>query len=823
MRRISMTIRQKVLTVAIIPAICVAIILLVYFSTQRSHDIERSLHRDVAQIATFIAKTSEFDLLTGNLDTLQKTINHISHEHELVYIKILDKNHKIVASIDKRNNRANHLPPTATRAKHLFEVAKRITITPITVNDYELSEKSSAQPAVHGRQTIGQVIIGATDIYTTRRKEKLEQQALLIMVITISLTMIFAIFLARTVSNPLSLLSRGIEKIKAGDLDYRIKEQSGGEIGILENSVNEMAVSLSKAQEIERRQAANILQTERIKAHTTLESIGEGVITTNELAIITYINPTASRLTGYSYEESVGKPLHTIFNAYIEQEDEQTTYPIDSCLQHGHVVRHDALLKLLRKDGEEFIIRDTATPIRDHNNAVIGAVVVFDDFSTLHAMAEKLVYQAAHDDLTGLFNRREFENQLDLAINETQQLLTQHTVFFIDLDQFKVINDTCGHAAGDQLLKQVSQLFKSKLREHDIIARLGGDEFGIILRDCREEKALDLANSLLDLLHSFVFYWGNQQFNIGACIGIVCLDQKFINTSDVMMAADSACYLAKESGRNKLHIYTPTDKDQQKRRSEIKWVQHLKNALDTNQFMLYAQKIHPLNQTDQPAHYEILLRLNQDNNIFSPGTFMTVAERYNLMPEIDRWVIQALFSRLRHMNASTTRQFEPIRFNINLSGQSLTHEDFQNFVYDRVMACKIDHSLITFEITETATIANMAHAIEFMKTLKDMGCRFALDDFGSGLSSFGYLTSLPLDYIKIDGKIVRDIVSNPINMTIVESINQIAHIMGLKTIAEFAESDGIITRLRDCGIDFIQGYHVHTPSPLDDILATKTS
>lgn len=818
MKKISLSIRQKVLTVAILPAACLAIVLLSYFITQRSHDIERSLHSEVERIATFTAKNSEFDLLTGNLITLQTSISHIAREHELVYIKILDKNHHVVASIDKRDSKTSQPPSAALDAKHLFIVKKSITITPIAVNDYEMSKRSD----LSGKQTsriIGQVIVGATNYYNNKIKKELEQRAVLIMGFAIFLTVIFAIFLAQSVSRPLTLLSRGIEKIKAGDLQHRIREQSGGEVGLLEKNINDMATSLAKAQKIERRQAENILQSERIKAHTTLESIGEGVITTNELAVITYMNPAATRLTGYTYEESLGKPLNTIFNAYIEQEEDQISYPINSCLQHGHIIRHDALLKLLRKDGEEFIIRDTATPIRDHNSKIVGAVVIFDDFSTLHAMAEKLVYQAAHDDLTGLYNRREFENQLDLVINETQQLQSHHTVFFIDLDQFKVVNDSCGHAAGDQLLKQISQLFKSRIREHDVIARLGGDEFGVILRDCKQDKAIELANKLHEMLHNFVFQWGNQQFNIGACIGMVNLDPKFINTSDVMMAADSACYLAKEKGRNNLHIYKPTDQDQQKRRSEVKWVQHIKNALDSDMFVLYAQKIHPLTETEQPDHYEILLRLNQDGNIFTPGSFMSIAERYNLMPEIDRWVIEALFSRLKYMDSSVTLQYKPIRFNINLSGQSLTREDFQNFVYDKVMACKIDHSLITFEITETATIANMAYAIDFMKTLKQMGCQFALDDFGSGLSSFGYLTSLPLDYIKIDGKIVRDIVTNPINMTIVESVNQISHIMGLKTIAEFAESEAIMKRLRGCNIDLAQGFHIHTPAPLDEILA----
>ncbi len=820
MKNNMLTIKRKVLLVAILPALCLASLLSFYFIIERSHDIERTLHAEIDNLAEYIAKNSEFDLLTGNFADLNKSLERISQQRAISFIKILDRNGETVASIDKRTNISPH-PDIADARNHQFESNHSITTTQVNINDYQTDSGPIQNQNAATRQTIGRVVIGATTVFADKMKHDLVTQALIITSIAICFTLLFGILLARTVSNPLTLLAQGIQKIKNGNLQHRIKEQSSGEIGLLEKNVNEMATSLANAQTIERRQAANLLQSERIKAHTTLESIGEGVITTNENGIITYINPTAIRLTGYNYEESVGRPLGEIFKSYFESTQEQIAYPIESCLKHGHVVRHDALLKLIRKDGEEFIIRDTATPIRDHNGKIVGAVVIFDDFSTLHAMAEKLVFQAAHDDLTGLYNRREFESQVDLALNESQQSQSDNSIFFIDLDQFKVVNDTCGHIAGDQLLKQISQLLKSKIREHDVLARLGGDEFGIILRNCHQDKAAELAKTIIDALQAFVFYWGNQQFNIGACIGLVELNNKFINTSDVLMAADSACYLAKEAGRNSMHIYQPSDKEQQKRRSEDKWVKRLKTAVDQNNFVLYAQKIHSLTQRPQPPCYEILLRLNLDGNLYTPMTFMTAAERYNLMPDIDRWVINKMFSTIKAYYMNENIIHPPTRFCINLSGQSLSRDIFQKFVYDKVMACNIDHSLITFEITETATIANMAHAIEFMKTLKQMGCQFALDDFGSGLSSFGYLTSLPLDYIKIDGKIVRDIVTNPINLTIVESINQIAHIMKLQTIAEYVESDAIVNLLQAREIDFVQGFHLDKPVPLETIFSTS--
>jgi diguanylate cyclase (GGDEF)-like protein/PAS domain S-box-containing protein len=817
MKKSKSTIRQKLLLVAIMPAACLAVLLSFYFITQRSHDVEASLHQEMNHLAEYIAKNSEFNLITGNFPELEKSLKRVASERAILYIKILGANEKTVAYIDKRESKSSSLPAAALNAKHVFETSRPITITSMDINDYQTQEDQKQTSYNENSPTIGRVIIGATNIFSLVTKDKLERQALLIIAIAIILTIIIAMILAHTVSKPLTLLAQGIEKIKSGNLKHRITEQSTGEIGVLEKNINEMASSLAKAQAFERRQAANLLQSERIKAHTTLESIGEGVITTNENAIITYINPAAIHLTGYKYEESVGRPLGEIFKSYFENSQEQIAYPIDSCLDHGHIVRHDALLKLIRKDGEQFIIRDTATPIRDHNSNIVGAVVIFDDFSTLHAMAEKLVYQAAHDDLTGLYNRREFENQVDLALNETKQYQSENIVFFVDLDQFKVVNDTCGHLAGDQLLKQISQLLKSKIREHDVLARIGGDEFGLILRDCHFDKAIELADTLLKVIQSYVFYWGNQQFNIGACLGLVELNNKFINTSDVLMAADSACYLAKEAGRNSRHVYQPSETEQQKRRSEVKWVQRLKTAVDKNNFALYVQQIHPLNHQSGPPHYEVLLRLKLDGNVYTPMTFLTAAERYNLMPDIDRWVIDEIFSSFEQHGKGEDKPLQPCRFNINLSGQSLTRDNFQKFVYDKVKACNMDHSLITFEITETATIANLAHAIDFMKTLKQMGCQFALDDFGSGLSSFGYLTSLPLDYIKIDGKIVRDIVTNPINLSIVESINQIAHIMKLQTIAEFVESDSIIELLQSCEIDYAQGFHLDMPVPLSTI------
>lgn len=815
MKHTKASIRFKTLIVALLPVTILALLLSFIFIGQRIADINTGLQNKINYVAEYLAETTEFNILVGNTRDLQNQLLPILHDDAIVSVHIRDRNSISMASVTKKSQVLNNdsleaLHPDYTESTVFPVLSKHLFINDLPVDD-ESAERASA-----GQETIGWIELEWTNYHALQQKTYIYQQTITLILLALLLTAVFATFLARSVSDPLARLAEGVNLIKNGKLQHRIREISGGEIGVLEKNINSMAASLSRAQEIERQHAANLLQIEKNKALTTLEAIGEGVITTNENAIVTYINPVALKLIGQQEHLVIGRHFNEIFRVSTESNHKELHYPIESCLEHGHTLRHDASLVLRRNDGQTFVIRDTATPIFDHLNRIVGAVVIFDDFSTLKAMAEKLSYQATHDDLTGLYNRREFEKQLDTALNESNRNAASHSLLYIDLDQFKVVNDTSGHIAGDTLLIQLSNLFRSRIREHDVLARLGGDEFGIILRDCPNDKADRISKSLLTSLEDYVFYWHDRKFQIGISVGLVHLDQNLTTVSEALIAADSACYVAKERGRNCIHVYRPTDEDQIRRHSEMKWLQRLKHSLEEDHFILYAQPITSTRDRND-THYEILLRLSIDTQLFKPNTFLAAAERYDLMPNIDRWVIDRAFSAIGHIHKATDIGNNLPCFNLNLSGQSISKDDFLEYLLNCFERHEIDPTTITLEITETAAIANLDRAVNFMNTLRRMGCRFALDDFGSGLSSFGYLTNLPIDYIKIDGKIVRDCNINHVHRSIIKAISQIAHIMNLQTIAEFAEDKNLIDVLTELGVDYVQGYAVALPAPLDEL------
>lgn len=813
------TIKSKILVISLLPLAVLAIALSSLYVLERSSDIDADLQRKTSQLASYIAAASEFGVITGNKRSLQEILHNNLRDPEILSIAVFSPDNDLLAQAQQDFAQNTGYKHVLTKDDVTFLVQEDILPAQLEIDDYQ---RTSPFDIRHTQKPIGLVRVSATRYFATRQKQEILVRISLFTLVTVLFVAGFAILIGHSLSLPLTKIINSISLIRSGNLDHRVDEKSGGEIGVLEKNVNAMASALKQAQIFERQQAANVLNIEKSKAQTTLESLGEGVITTDGNGIITYINPIAVRLTGYSVEQAMHQHLHAIFHVYNESRHEKIDYPIASCFKHGEIIRHDALLTLTRKDGEQFVIRDTATPIRDPQDNIVGAVVVFDDFSTIQAMAEKLSYQASHDDLTGLFNRREFEAQLDHALQQTHRVGVNHSVCYIDLDQFKIVNDTCGHVAGDELLKQLTQHLKTKIRHHDVFARLGGDEFGIILKDCPPEMAYELADNTRNAVQNFVFIWNQHKFQIGASIGLVHLSDEFTTVADVMVASDSACYIAKEKGRNRIHTFEATDKDQLRRSGEMRWMQRIQHALEIDSLVLYAQPIKPLAKNSKlPTHYEFLLRLREQDILHTPYSFLSAAERYNLMPDIDRWVVDNALTCISRICALQSSNKPACFFHINLSGQSLNNDDFLDFVYQSLQQSKLIQANVVFEITETAAIANMKRAIDFIKTIKQLGCRFALDDFGSGLSSFGYLTSLPIDYIKIDGKIIRDISYNPVNLSIVEAINQIAHVMQLQTMAEFVENDAIINKLVESNIDYGQGYAIAKPQPVEELFRSS--
>ncbi|MBT9612972.1 MAG: EAL domain-containing protein [Burkholderiales bacterium] len=434
----------------------------------------------------------------------------------------------------------------------------------------------------------------------------------------------------------------------------------------------------------------------------------------------------------------------------------------------------------------------------------------------------RLSYQAAHDTLTGLPNRREFELRVERALTGAREQHQTHTLCYLDLDQFKVVNDTSGHVAGDELLRQLAVLLQGKLRDRDTLARLGGDEFGVLLENCSLEQAQPIAEVLRQMVKEFRFVWHDKPFVIGVSIGLVAITGESESLSALFSCADAACYTAKDRGRNRVHVYVEEDIELVRRHGEMQWVGRITRAMEENRLRLFVQPIVPLfPSADADVHYEMLLRmLDDDGQLILPMAFIPAAERYNLMTSIDRWVISAAFSTFHQLFSAVTSGARSI-CTVNLSGHTLCDEHFLDFVERQFTINQVPYASICFEITETAAITNLTEAIEFIRVLKAKGCKFSLDDFGSGLSSFTYLKNLPVDYLKIDGAFVKDMETDPMDRAMVESINNIGHVMGLKTIAEFVESEQILEHLKAIQVDYVQGDWIKAPQPLSSLLAGK--
>jgi diguanylate cyclase (GGDEF)-like protein/PAS domain S-box-containing protein len=559
----------------------------------------------------------------------------------------------------------------------------------------------------------------------------------------------------------------------------------------------------------ERKLYEEALFREKESAQITLQSIGDGVITTDAKGVIDYLNPVAEALTGWRLEDSQGRAIEEIFRAFHEETCEPLENPLAVAIRRTRSIKSVRPMLLIRRDGNEIYVESTASPIRDGSGAVSGGVLVFHDVSEARELNRRLSYHASHDVLTGLVNRREFENRMERALKSAKARETSYALCCLDLDQFKIVNDTCGHSAGDALLGQVGALLKSKVRWRDTLARLGGDEFGILLESCSLDEAMRTAEALREAVKNFKFTWEERTFRLGASIGVVPISADNADVASVLSAADSACQAAKEAGRNRVHSFEENDIDLMRRRREMQWAARINNALEEGRFELFRQTIMPLQKTEPGAHYELLLRMRDEaGKIVAPDQFMTAAERYGITPSIDRWVIENAF---RWLVSEADEREKLTMCSINLSGQSLGDDKFLPYVIDQFHRSGLDATKICFEITETAAIASFSQANRFIQALKELGCKFALDDFGTGLSSFGYLKHFPVDYLKIDGSFVKEILHDPIDREMVRSINEIGHLTGKQTIAEFAENQEIINMLQSLGVDYAQGYGVSQP------------
>lgn len=544
-------------------------------------------------------------------------------------------------------------------------------------------------------------------------------------------------------------------------------------------------------------------------AEVTLDCIGDGVITSDERGVTRYMNRAAEQLTGWTRARATGRDVAEVLPLIDEIDGVPLEHAVYKCLLKREAVALSSHAMMVTRDGRRIAVEDTAAPIRLHNGEMLGAVVVFRDVTHQRALSSQLSWHASHDVLTGLRNRREFEKHVAHALHSAKQEDHTHALLYIDLDRFKLVNDTAGHAAGDALLQILANLLQEKMRDSDVLARLGGDELGVLLGHCKLDQARLIAEDIRQLVKDFRFVWDEHSFEIGASVGMVEIRADSKSVSDLLVAADEACYMAKDQGRNRIHVYSEGDVVLARRHTEMMWVPRLNDAMQHDRFALYAMPIAGLHGQHYP-HEEILLRLKDGaGEVIRPNRFIPAAERYHMMPMLDRWVIRAVcrYVARREADGLWADGVRPL-FSVNLSGPSMNDDKLHQFIIDEFLDHGIDPARICFEITETAAIRNLPKAQELMARLKLLGCRFSLDDFGSGLSSFGYLKSLPVDFLKIDGSFIRGIADNPVHRAMVEAIHKVGQVIGIQTIAEFVEDAATLDVVDNIGIDFAQGYAV---------------
>lgn len=623
------------------------------------------------------------------------------------------------------------------------------------------------------------------------------------------LSLLLAYVFQRYLSHPVQILNQALVAFgrdQRPTLDMSLAKSS--ELCQLFEGFNRMAEQVAETQQK--------LRDQKVQLEITLHSIADGVVTTDRQGLVQYMNPAAELITGWSRGEGQGKTAAAVLRLAEEPSGVSLDRRLEQDLEAGKV-RIDLEGILLRdRAGRSLPVQIAISPILDENKQSHGSVIVFQDISRIHEMASKLRHQASHDPLTGLANRVGFDEKLKEMLKHFEPG-EHHTLLYLDLDQFKVVNDSSGHSAGDVLLRQVALLLKHAVRESDLVARLGGDEFAILLPDCGLQDAEAICNKIIREIGNVSFSWHDKTYRTGVSIGVVVIADGARPRDDILSAADIACYTAKDLGRNRFYVYRDSAAEIMRRSSEMQWMTQIRDALEHDRLRLYAQRIDPLNKQTAERHVEILIRYENDvGEITSPGSFLPAVERFGLAPKLDRWVLNQLFSNPDVL--AVCREERGVRFNINLSGHTLNDEQLSAFILSKLKSGQLDPRCFCFEITETAAISNLSVAARFMNTMRSEGFSFALDDFGSGVSSFGYLKNLPVDYLKIDGVLVKDIHNNPVTHAMVKSINEIGHVMGLKTVAEFVENESIYRVLSQLGVDFAQGYFLHKPCALNTVL-----
>ena len=719
-----------------------------------------------------------------------------------------------------RVNILKHLDKFGFHAARLYEADYSISIGEIDADDDKYEYSLHYYPVgSNKRHTI------KLELYCKNIKETISELRKNFLLSIGFGVFIFGLFLQRVLqkmlSAPFQKMVATAEQFSRGNDNVRFDDQRQDEFGYLGKFINNAIDSIMSSKDelilaLQRAAESEVaLSLEKERAEVTLYSISDCVVTVDVNENIVYLNPAAEKLLGRSVKEVSEKAFKQVFNIVNENTGEAIDDSLHLCFVAGKIVHLPEHSSLITRDDSVVSIEASIAPMKSDAGEQMGAVIVIQDVSHTRRLTRQLSYQASHDLLTGLYNRRKFEENLEEILMNVREEEKQHALFYLDLDNFKIVNDTCGHVAGDELLKQLPALFNEVLRSGDIIARLGGDEFGIILPNCGLQQAANIADKIRQKIKDYRFIWDDKTFEIGVSIGVIGINADNAEMSQVLSSADVACYAAKDGGRNRVHIYEPSDEAVSERYGQMHWTARISKALEEERFQLYQQPIVGVSDNNR-SHLEVLLRMiDEKGNVIPPGAFISAAERYGLMREIDRWVIRNVFRFIGKNNPADPIKNTDRVLAINLSGESVNDISLLDFILREKTKYNISLSNVCFEITETVAISNLSKATVFINELKKHGCQFALDDFGSGLSSFAYLKNLPVDYLKIDGSFVKDVSRDEIDRAMVESIQQIGEVMKLRTIAEHVEDKETLIVLQEIGVDYVQGYYLGRPEALE--------
>ncbi len=626
--------------------------------------------------------------------------------------------------------------------------------------------------------------------------------------------------LQKILADPFHNMVTTAEQFSLGNEKVRFNEEGGDEFGYLGRFINNAIDSILKnkndlVKALDRAELSEVaLSIEKERAEVTLSSINDTVVTVDIELNIVYLNPAGEKLLGQSNAEISGKAFNKVFTIVDENSGVEIVDPLKKCIESGDIVSLPEHSSLMKSDESTVSIEASIAPMTSDENELIGVVIVIQDVSQTRSLNRQLSYQASHDLLTGLYNRRKFEEYLEELLIDTREEDRHHTLFYLDLDDFKVVNDTCGHVAGDELLKQLPALFNETLRTGDTVARLGGDEFGIILQNCSVQQATIIAEKIREKIKSYRFVWEDRAFEIGVSIGVVGINAENAEMSHVLSSADMACYAAKDAGRNCVHVYEPSDAAVTERFGQMHWAARISKALEKKKFKIYQQPIVGI-AGENSHHQEILVRMiDEDDNVILPGSFMSAAERYGLMHEIDRWVIREVFQHMGRDDPADPVKGTNRIFFINLSGESINEGNLLDYILREKEKYDVSLENVCFELSENTATSNLSETTLFIKELKKHNCKFSLDGFGNGLSSFSYLKSMSVDYIKIDGDFVKEISTDELDRAMVESILKVARILNLATIAEHVENNENLMTLKEIGVDYVQGYYLGRPEEI---------